>query len=237
LPRVEAPEGWVKKVERAREGKVWVGYFHVWETTKDGRSVRRKKEKTLGAATKPKHEVVKQLAEYIAEHTGKLAKQGESISTFAELWTAFSAVKSGQWSKKTRENLACLFGKHVLPEIGRQGMRDVTLTPLQLLLNKLAEERFSKSVVGQIRTYVKACFEYEFARRTLGNEIFIVSMSYCGFLGCADCGLPRFWSCVLKISRGNARSKRGSLGIRTGMIPALSCFRARPEPRSALGTI
>ena len=160
MPRVEAPEGWVKKVERAREGKVWVGYFHVWETTPDGHSVRRKKEKTLGAATKPKHEVVKQLAEYIAEHTGKLAKQGESISTFAELWTAFSAVKSGQRSKKTKENLACLFGKHVLPEIGRQRKRDVTLTPLQLLLNKLAEDRFSKSVVGQIRTYVKSCFEY-----------------------------------------------------------------------------
>ncbi len=50
MPRVEAPEGWVKKIERAREGKVWVGYFHVWETTPDGHSVRRKKEKTLGAA-------------------------------------------------------------------------------------------------------------------------------------------------------------------------------------------
>jgi hypothetical protein len=45
LPRVEAPEGWVKKIERAREGKVWVGYFNVWETTQDGHSVRRKKER------------------------------------------------------------------------------------------------------------------------------------------------------------------------------------------------
>ena len=42
LPRVEAPEGWVKKVERAREGKVWVGYFHVWETAPDGQRVRRR---------------------------------------------------------------------------------------------------------------------------------------------------------------------------------------------------
>ena len=125
LPRVEAPEGWVKKVDRAREGKVWVGYFHVWETTPDGRNVRRKKEKTLGAPSKPRHEAIQQLAEYIVEHTGKLAKQGESISTVGELWTAFSAVKSGQWSKKTKENLACLFSKHV---IGRQRMRDVSGT-------------------------------------------------------------------------------------------------------------
>jgi hypothetical protein len=52
LPRVEAPEGWVKKIDRAREGKVWVGYFHVWETAPGGQRVRRKKEKTLGPATK-----------------------------------------------------------------------------------------------------------------------------------------------------------------------------------------
>jgi hypothetical protein len=105
LPRVETPEGWIKKVDRAREGKVWVGYFHVWETTPDGRSVRRKKEKTLGPATRPKHEALKELGEYIAENEGEAPKQGEFISTFGELWRTFCAVQSGQWSKKTKENL------------------------------------------------------------------------------------------------------------------------------------
>src|SRR6266404_2868342 len=160
LPRVEAPEGWVKKVERAREGRVWVGYFHVWETRPDGQRVRRKKEKTLGPATKPKHEALNDLAEYIAEQTGKLAKQGQSISTFAELWKAFCAVKSGQWSKKTKENLQCLFAKHVLPIVGNQPPREVTLTSLQLLLNKMADHGYRKSAVGQVRTYLKSCFEY-----------------------------------------------------------------------------
>jgi integrase len=160
LPRVEVPEGWVKRVDRLREGKVWVGYFHVWETKPDGRRVRRKKEKTLGPAKRPRHEALKELADYIAEHTGKLAKQGESISTFAELWRAFCAVKSGQWSKKTKENLECLFANHVVPELGSQEMRSLTLTSLQLLVNKLAEDGFSKSVVSQIRTYMKSCFEY-----------------------------------------------------------------------------
>jgi hypothetical protein len=94
LPRVEAPEGWVKKIDRPREGKVWVGYFHVWKIEPDGQRVRRKKEKTLGPATKPRHEALKELAEYIAEYTGRLAKQGESIITFADLWKAFCAVKS-----------------------------------------------------------------------------------------------------------------------------------------------
>ena len=52
LPRAESPEGWVKKVDRPREGKAWVGYFHVWETAAGGQRVRRKKEKTLGPTTK-----------------------------------------------------------------------------------------------------------------------------------------------------------------------------------------
>jgi hypothetical protein len=47
----------------------------------------------------------------------------------------------------------------VIPQTGSQRMRDVTLTPLQLLRNKVAEDGFSKSVVGQIRTYVKTCLE------------------------------------------------------------------------------
>ncbi len=75
LPRTGTPEGWVKKVDRSREGKVWVGYFHVWETRPNGGRVRRKKEKTLGPATKPKHEALKDLADYIAEQTGKLSME------------------------------------------------------------------------------------------------------------------------------------------------------------------
>jgi integrase len=160
LPRVETPEGWIKKVDRAREGKVWVGYFHLWETTPDGRSVRRKKEKKLGPATKPKHQALKELSDYIAEHTSKVPKQGELISTFGELWQTFCAVQSGQWSMKTKENLQCLFKKHVLPIIGQQAPREVTLTSLQLLLNEMAEKGYRKSTVGQIRTYIKACFQY-----------------------------------------------------------------------------
>jgi len=83
----------------------------------------------------PKHEAQQKLADYISEYTGRLTKQGDSISTFTELWKAFCAVKSGQWSMKTRENLQCLFGKHVVPIIGEQAMREVTLTTLQLVVD------------------------------------------------------------------------------------------------------
>ena len=160
LPRTEAPEGWIKKIERHREGKVWVGFFHLWTTDANGVRVRQKKEKTLGPASMPKHEAQQKLADYISEYTGRLSRQGNSISTFSELWKAFCAVKSGRWSARTKEVLQCLFANHVVPILGQQSPREITLTSLQLLVNKMAEDGYRKSAVGKVRTYLRACFEY-----------------------------------------------------------------------------
>src|SRR5712691_5396020 len=115
LPRTDAPEGWIKKVERRRQGKIWVGFFHLWVTDTNGRRVRQKKEKTLGPASMPKHEAQQKLADYISKYTGRLSRQGNSISTFSDLWKAFCAVKSGQWSPRTKEVLQCVFANHVVP--------------------------------------------------------------------------------------------------------------------------
>ena len=140
LPRTDAPEGWIKKVERRRQGKVWVGFFHLWVTDANGGRSRQKKEKTLGPASMPKHEAQQKLAEYIEEYTGRITKQGSAIATFTDLWNAYCAVRSGQWAKKTKEDLRYLFAKHVIPIVGSQPPREVTLTSLQLLLNKMADD-------------------------------------------------------------------------------------------------
>jgi integrase len=160
LPRTDAPEGWIKKVERRRQGKVWVGFFHLWVTDTSGRRTRQKKEKTLGPASMPKHEAQQKLAEYIEDYTGRITKQGCAITTFADLWNAYCAVRSGQWAKKTKEDLRYLFAKHVIPVVGSEPPREVTLTSLQLLLNKLAEDGYRKSTVEKVRTHTRACFEY-----------------------------------------------------------------------------
>jgi hypothetical protein len=114
-----ASEGWIKKIDRPREGKVWVGFFHLYVADSFGRPVRKKKEKTLGPATMPKHEAQQKLADYIEEFTGKLIHQGDAIESFADLWKSFSAVKAGSWGKKMREDLKYLFNKHVLPVLGQ----------------------------------------------------------------------------------------------------------------------
>ena len=160
FPQTDAPEGWIRKVERRRQGKVWVGFFHLWVTDADGRRIRQKKEKTLGLASMPKHEAQQKLAQYIEEYTGRIKKQGDAIATFAHLWNAYCAVRSGQWAKKTKEDLRYLFAKHVIPVVGNQPPREVTLTSLQLLLNKMAQDGYGKSAVEKVRTHTRACFEY-----------------------------------------------------------------------------
>lgn len=136
-----------------------VGFFHLWVTETSGRRIRQKKEKTLGLASLPKHEAQQKLAENIEDYTGRIAKQGCAITTFADLWNAYCAVRSGQWAKKTKEDLRYLFAKHVIPVVGSQPPRGVTLTSLQLLLNKMAEGGYRKSV-EKVRTHTRACFEY-----------------------------------------------------------------------------
>src|ERR1700680_1211579 len=75
LPRTTAPEGWVKRIDRRRVGRVWVGLFHLWTTDAHGRRVRKFKEKTLGPASMPKHDAQKKLADYIEEYTGRLTNR------------------------------------------------------------------------------------------------------------------------------------------------------------------
>jgi hypothetical protein len=58
------------------------------------------------------------------------------------------------------EVLQCLFANHVVPIIGQQSPREITLTSLQLLVNKMADDGYRKSAVGKIRTYLRTCFEY-----------------------------------------------------------------------------
>ena len=123
----EAPEGWIKKIDRPREGKVWVGFFHLYVTDPSGRPVRKKKEKTLGPATMPKHEAHQKLADYIEEYTGKLIHQGESIENFAELWKAFSSVKAGSWGKKMREDMKYLFDTRA--STGAAGLASISTLP------------------------------------------------------------------------------------------------------------
>jgi hypothetical protein len=80
LPRKEAAEGWVKKINRPRRGKVWVVFFHLWTTDPSGRRAHQQKEKTLGPASMPIRQAREKLTQYIEEYTSQLTKRHNSGS-------------------------------------------------------------------------------------------------------------------------------------------------------------
>ena len=149
----------MKRIERGN-GKVWVGFFHLWVTNRDGERLRRKKEKVLGPAAMPKHEALKKLAAYIQAFTRVEPAQTNVIRTYADLWRTYSSLKLGQWSQPFRETIRSVFATHVLPMIGKQRLDEIGLATLQLLVNQMAEDGYSKSAVRKVRMYVKASFDY-----------------------------------------------------------------------------
>jgi site-specific recombinase XerD len=57
-------------------------------------------------------------------------------------------------------NDSIIFATHVLPLIGKQRLDEIGLATLQLLVNQMAEDGYSKSTVRKVRMYVKASFDY-----------------------------------------------------------------------------
>jgi integrase len=132
----------------------------VWVTSKDGERLRRKKEKVLGPAAIPKHEALKKLAAYVHTFTHEKPTETTVIRTYADLWRTFLGLKSGQWPQPFRETIRSVFATHVLPVIGKQWLEEISLSTLQLLVNQMAEDGYSKSSVRKVRLYLKASFDY-----------------------------------------------------------------------------
>lgn len=58
-----------------------------------------------------------------------------------------------------REDMKYLFDKHVIPVLGQYSPQEIKLTPLQLV-NRVADDGYSKTTVQRIRPSSRACFEY-----------------------------------------------------------------------------
>ena len=134
LTGTEAPEGWIRKIDRPREGKVWVGFFHLYDrrlwqscAQKEGEDARAGlNAETRGAAEAGR---IYRGIHRQADSPGRIDR---------DIRRSMEGVLSREvrmWAKKMKEDLRYLFAKHVLPIIGEHSPRvKITLTPLQLLL-------------------------------------------------------------------------------------------------------
>jgi integrase len=96
----------------------------------------------------------------IIERELSLPPERLRILRFRDIWERFCSLKSGIWGKANAGNLHSIFKKHVLPVLGDWGLNQLTLDPLQRLLNQIAGRGYRRSTLKHIRTYLKAALEY-----------------------------------------------------------------------------
>jgi integrase len=96
------------------------------------------------------------LRSHIASVTGQFAKPDDA-PTFQWFWeNRFLPTRT--WGRGQETNLKCTFKLHVLPVIGHRKLRELEKFEIDVLVKKIAEA-YSKTIVHQVRTYVKAAME------------------------------------------------------------------------------
>lgn len=150
-------DGWVE--ERGSKVKRWYGHYYVYEKDAGGKETRRHIGVQLGEKAKlRKWEAEKKLREEIARVSkGAPSGNGQTLAWFAR--ERFLPMRSPQWAPSTRETNLYHIEKHILPALGETSLADLDKFKCQVFINKLAEDRFSFTLVDHCRTMLKAILE------------------------------------------------------------------------------
>lgn len=151
VPRERHQNGWV--VLSGKRAKKWIGHWRPYR--EDG--TRGHSTVVLGLKAKmAKWEAEDKLRAHIAEVTGQLAKPDDD-PTFGWFWE-HRFLPTRTWNPATEANLKCTFTRHVLPVIGQRKLHEIEKFEIDVLVKKIAAS-YSKTIVHQVRTYVKAALE------------------------------------------------------------------------------
>ena len=158
LPRQrKRPRGTVERFGSRPEN--WRGLYYVY-VVEDGIEKRVQRRPVLGpTGSMSKRAAEDKLAEMIGRELA-MPPERSRIIRLRDIWEAFRSLKSGVWGKANAGNLQSIFNKHVLPAIGDWELDQLTLDPLQRLLNQVAQRGYRRSTANHIRTYLKAALEY-----------------------------------------------------------------------------
>jgi integrase len=168
LPRQRVrPRGTVERFGTRPEN--WRGLYYVY-VRKDGIEKRVQRRPVLGpTASMSKRAAQDKLAEIVGRELALPFERPRTLR-FRDIWEAFRALKSGIWGKANAGNLESIFRKHVIPALGDLEICQVTLDPLQRLLNQVAQRGYRRSTLKHIRTYLKASLEYAVDERLIGRN-------------------------------------------------------------------
>lgn len=166
MARARNQNGFVKPT--GKSPRTWTGYWYEYEES-DGKKVRRQKCTVLGKRSElTKGDAEKKLKELIEKRdAGETIKGGGETpapktdpkgQTFETAAARYLDLKSGDWSKKMRGNLASIFKNHINPAIGSRHVSDLKPSDIKAFYNRIAASG-SESLVKTCVTYTRGVFE------------------------------------------------------------------------------
>lgn len=176
LSRERYQRGSLKKVGKTR--KMWRGRWHIYLKQPDGTEKICKREKVIGPVSElTRSQAQEKLDALIKSSTLQIGAAPPMAATFSEVWRRYAELKSASWDKTTRQTVQSIFigginAKQcsVLSLIGDRKIRELTLDPLQDLLNTMAARGDSSSKVKKVRTYIGAALEYAVGEGLITNN-------------------------------------------------------------------
>lgn len=168
----------------ATEAGGWEIHYNVYLTDpKTGKPKRRHRSRVVGYKPKMRRADAETIlaAELAAINGGPVTRTADGTITFGEWMRNFYIpMRGANWRGATRETNNYYLGIHVYRALEHVALKDITKFQVQMLLNRLAAEGYSYTVVYHVRDLIKAglaeavdqvVLERNVARKTVIPEI------------------------------------------------------------------
>lgn len=168
MPRDRCQHGWVHEV--GKHTKKWRGDYYVYERLPDGREKRKHRSVILGLKCQMKKwEAEKALRDILLNATA-VVRASEEI-TVRWFWeNKYWPMHQEKLKPSSREGLAWIVNKHILPALGSVPLAKIDRFTLQMHLNTLGKNGYGESVLHKVRTYTSAILDEAFEQGLIGRN-------------------------------------------------------------------
>lgn len=162
-------KGWVEEIGKRK--KKWKGHYYVYALQPDGSEKRLHRTPVLGLKSEMKKwEAEKKLQAIIDKETGTDNVQCTDQRTFEWFWHhRYRPLKEPTWKRSSAPKMVWFIENYVVAPFKEVSLGALNRFDIQNHLNRLAE-KFSRSVVVNFRTYIKAILDEALEQEFIGKN-------------------------------------------------------------------
>jgi integrase len=169
MPRERHQHGRVERVGKLV--KKWKGHYYVYERQLDGTEKRRHRAVLLGLKSEmSKGEAEDKLRGIISKETGSQLSHPSPDHTLEWFWKErYKPLKEPTWKESSAPKMVWFIENYVVKPFAEVPLGKMNRFEIQLHLNGLAE-KFSRSVVVNFRTYIRAILDEALEQGFIGKN-------------------------------------------------------------------